>query len=141
MKSVHVFIGAALVWASACSAEVRIIGPHPSGVRTFHHGPGLIEALAGMESLTCCAARIQRGDRVFEIDFAKALADTERDWPLQDGDLVFIPEHVFPCMEATDSDRFIQFFAEYAKIIKGNISRPKDWQAKLDQLPTHTKRK
>ncbi len=140
MKTLLLTFVAAAICSFPCLAEIRVFGASPSRSRPFREGMGLIESLAGTESIYCCAAKIRRNDRLFDVDLATVLADTERDWPLEDGDDVYFSEHVFPCMDSHHSVRFVALIRDYMKIRRGEVERPHDWLKRLEGLPTHTKK-
>lgn len=124
-----------------CGADVKVMAVGRDCLSVpFKEGLGLIDSVNGCKRLTCSSAKISRGNTVFIVDLAGLLAVPEKDWVLEDGDIVMLPEHIFPCMDEADSDAFVALFSEYLKIKKGLIKKPADWQQRIAKLPTHIKK-
>jgi hypothetical protein len=131
-----------LISAAYCQADIKVIGPGREALSVeFEAGLNLVEALFGKGSLTCSSIRVSRGSSVFVVDLAGLLAVPERGWSMEDGDIVMIPEHIFPCMDEADSAAFFSLFDEYVKIKNQQMAKPADWQQMIDKLPTHIKKK
>lgn len=135
----------AIIIALSCAtigvADVRVFaaGNDPRDI-PFKEGLGLIESLDHLTHLSCCSVKITRRDTLLQVDLAKALANLESDWVLEDGDTLYIPEHVFPCMSSSDSATFLILIQDYLQIRREQSPPPADWEKRLERLPTHGKR-
>lgn len=141
MKSILFACIAGILSSAHCLADIKLAGGiQPAKTVQYTEGMGLIDALNGSRSLTCSRIMLARGKDRFEIDLPSVLASPEKEWALQDGDIILMPEHIFPCMSDRQSDAFITLFREYIKIKNGTVARPKDWQKRIEKLPTHRKK-
>jgi hypothetical protein len=138
MKYLRLALVSILV-AGRVGADVHV---QPGRIVSFRQGMGLIEALEqawhdGKTHLTCSSVFVKRGDQTYEIEIGRALRDPDADWPLQDGDLLSVPEHIIPCLGPGDSERLILAIRQYVSIQKGDSPRPNDWIERVNELPRH----
>jgi hypothetical protein len=127
-----------LIFATISVAGVRVIasGNEPLDI-PFKEGLGLIESLEHLTHLSCCNVKVSRGDKLLQVDLARALGNLKSDWSLEDGDTLYIPEHVFGCMNSSDSATFLTLIHEYLEIRRGRMTEPRDWQQRIERMPTH----
>lgn len=104
MRTLITIMGILASSVSLCLGDVQLIGVGHGGSIQFTKGLGLIHILHEAEELTCCSAHVRRGNLSIQVDFARALANLENDWALCDVDIVYIQQHVFPCLKDGDSE-------------------------------------
>ena len=136
------FIIAALagitIGASPGYAEIRIIGKNPSAL-PFRDGLGLVEILEGVDGFACSSVHVTRGNTTIAVSLRPILEDLSRDWRLQDGDIIFMMEHVVPCLEDGDSALFVELITDWNRIRRGELKEPPNWRIRVANLPTHKK--
>lgn len=139
-ESLHIpafrrWIGLGCLMTTTSWGEVTLAGgAFPGKTVPFREGLGLIELLDGSRRITCSRVDVARSDQTrYTLDL-KALLRRAGDWPLHDGDIVTVPEHVFPCMSEATEAALCSLFRDYRLIETGLQARPPDWAERIAAL-------
>lgn len=138
MKPTFGFLALLFIYCiSAAMADVQVFGDmdDPRAV-PFSAGIGIIDVLADKKMIGCSMVRVTRGApptrATYEVSLPVLLATSGKDFALQDGDIVFVAEHIIGCMGRAQQLKLATLVTEYRDLRVKNLPLPKDWQAPVD---------
>lgn len=112
---------ALLFFPLGLAADVTVAGTGVPKARTFpaEQAKGLIEVLVRAGPITCANVWLTRregGEPVMRtVNVWRIAAGYGEDFPLRDGDVVAVPEHVIGCLDRAAFHRFLQRYLEEKK--------------------------